>query len=172
MKKVFLLLGFFAFLASCGKPDYETAIANFCQTIDGAYIDMKFKILEVIETKDITVADSLAILEKRFEKQKAKDIKSLERSISAQKSTMSFSKYVGANTQKYEMKIDKLSAKLDSVKSSPFKSVYDNRPKDEVLLKVMKCRYSVEIPGLKVKGEETDSFLLTPDLKKCVGRFK
>lgn len=172
MKKVFLLLGFFAFLASCGKPDYETAIANWYQTVDGAYIDMKFKMLEVIEIKDITVADSLVILEKRFEKQKAKDIKSLEKSISAQNTKMSFSKLAGVNTQKYEMEIDKLSAKLDSVKSSPFKSVYDNRPKDEALLKVMKCRYSVEMPGLKVVSEETGSFLLTPDQKKCIGSIK
>ena len=49
--------------SSCSKPGYEKAIAEWVQTDShGTWTDLKFELLEVLETEDVTVSDSLCYL--------------------------------------------------------------------------------------------------------------
>lgn len=49
--------------SSCSKPGYEKAIAEWIQTDShGTWTDLKFELLEVLETEDVTVSDSLRYL--------------------------------------------------------------------------------------------------------------
>ena len=49
--------------SSCSKPGYEKAIAEWVQTdSNGTWTDLKFELLEVLETEDVTVSDSLRYL--------------------------------------------------------------------------------------------------------------
>lgn len=49
--------------SSCSKPGYEKAIAEWVQTDShGTWTDLKFELLEVLETEDVTVSDSLRYL--------------------------------------------------------------------------------------------------------------
>ena len=49
--------------SSCSKPGYEKAIAEWVQTdSQGTWTDLKFELLEVLETEDVTVSDSLRYL--------------------------------------------------------------------------------------------------------------
>lgn len=51
------------YLSSCSKPGYEKAIAEWVQTDShGTWTDLKFELLEVLETEDVTVSDSLRYL--------------------------------------------------------------------------------------------------------------
>ena len=44
--------------SSCSKPGYEKAIAEWVQTDShGTWTDLKFELLEVLETEDVTVSD-------------------------------------------------------------------------------------------------------------------
>ena len=74
--KNWLLLGVLILgLSSCGSPEYEKAIADWIQTDkNGTWTDLKFELLEVIETKDITVADSIRILQDKFDQTQEKNV--------------------------------------------------------------------------------------------------
>ena len=52
--------------SSCSKPGYEKAIAEWVQTdSQGTWTDLKFELLEVLETEDVTVSDSLRHLKQQ-----------------------------------------------------------------------------------------------------------
>lgn len=68
MKSKILIVLLFA-LSSCGSPEYEKAIADWLQTDEnGTWKDLKFELIKTIEVKDITVADSVRILQVEKEK--------------------------------------------------------------------------------------------------------
>lgn len=58
MKKNLLSIGLMLSLFSCSVPDYEKAVSDWVQ----AETQGKFEMLEVLQTSDITVSDSLSIL--------------------------------------------------------------------------------------------------------------
>ena len=62
IKHLFFCMLLIAF-SSCSKPGYEKAIAEWIQTDShGTWTDLKFELLEVLETEDVTVSDSLRYL--------------------------------------------------------------------------------------------------------------
>ena len=62
IKHLFFYMLLIAF-SSCSKPGYEKAIAEWIQTDShGTWTDLKFELLEVLETEDVTVSDSLRYL--------------------------------------------------------------------------------------------------------------
>ena len=62
IKHLFFCMLLIAF-SSCSKPGYEKAIAEWVQTDShGTWTDLKFELLEVLETEDVTVSDSLRYL--------------------------------------------------------------------------------------------------------------
>ncbi len=77
MKKNLLSIGLMLSLFSCSVPDYEKAVSDWVQ----AETQGKFEMLEVLQTSDITVSDSLSILKKQFDMQKEKTISILENNV-------------------------------------------------------------------------------------------
>lgn len=165
MKKNLLSIGLMLSLFSCGVPDYEKAISDWVQTETQG----KFEMLEVMETSDITVSDSLSILRKQFDMQKEKTISILKKDIDNSKTKLSFAKFAGADMTGYEKHISKIESQLDSVSNTSFHSIYDNRKAEEVLIKVLKCRYAITTSGRKEKSGE---FILSPDMKLCYGKLE
>lgn len=170
MKKNLLFVSLLALACtSCSVPDYEKAVSDWVQTDShGTWIDMKFEMLEVLETKDITVSDSLSILKEQFDRQKDKTISTLKADIDNSKTRLSFAKFAGADLEDYQRYIDKVESQLDSVNNISFHSIYDNRKTDEVLAKVLKCRYAVTT---STRQEREGNFILSPDMKKCYGKL-
>ena len=161
----FLLVWCFS---SCGSPDYEKAVADWVQTDkNGMRTNLKFEILEVSGITDITVADSLAVLKERFEIQKEKEISILAKELESAKTKMSFAKYAGVDLESYQNNINEAQVKLDSIKKQAFHSIYDKRKNEEVIAKILECRYAITPPLMKVKQEKRAAFILSPDMKKC-----
>lgn len=164
----FLLVWCFS---SCGSPDYEKAVADWVQTDkNGMRTNLKFEILEVSGITDITVADSLAVLKKRFEIQKEREISILAKELESAKTRMSFAKYAGVDLESYQNNINEAQVKLDSIKKQSFHSIYDKRKNEEVIAKILECRYVITPPLMKVKQEKRAAFILSPDMKKCFGK--
>lgn len=164
MKKNLLSIGLMLSLFSCSVPDYEKAVSDWVQ----AETQGKFEMLEVLQTSDITVSDSLSILKKQFDMQKEKTISILEKDIDNSKTKLSFAKFAGADLTDYEKHINKIESQLDSVNNTSFHSIYDNRKAEEVLVKVLKCRYALTTSGRK---EMSGEFILSPDMKYCYGKL-
>lgn len=156
MKNLILLFGIALLgLSSCETPNYEKAVADWIQTDkNGTWTDLKFKLIEVIETKDITVLDSLQYLERKSDDLNAA-IKKADDPHS--KTKVPFSYYMKAKD------------KLKRVEA--MKEVYTDREKTEILARLLKCKYSIVSPMLQTRQEKTETFLLTPEMK-CIARMK
>lgn len=173
MKNWILLLGILlSCLSSCGSHDYEKAIADWLQTDEnGTWKDLKFELIKTIEVKDITVADSISLLQVEKEKKISwcnKEITRLTQEIEK------VDKGMIAAPSTYFRNRDRLKqtiALLDSIQSSNVLSAYDNREKMEILAKLVKCRYGI-ISLANIYEERTETFLLSSDLKRCIGRMK
>ena len=144
IKHLFFCMLLIAF-SSCSKPGYEKAIAEWVQTDShGTWTDLKFELLEVLETEDVTVSDSLCYLHNK----------------SAQLTDVipSFSAY---------MEAEKSLKATDAMKA-----MYLHRDSTEVIGKILKCRYAIVQPHSGVQQKKTASFLLSPDMEKCIGKLK
>lgn len=160
-------------LSSCVTSSYEKAIADWIQTDgDGTWTDMKFDLIEVIETKDITVLDSINILLD----EKDKKIMWCNKKITQLKQTIDkFEKGMMIAPSTYFNARDKLKqtvALLDSIEQSNTPLIYEGRDKTELLAKLMKCKYAIIPPLLNSKQEKIETFLLDPKMNKCLGRMK
>lgn len=154
MRNLILLLSV-ALLTSCVSPG-EKAIADWIQTdANGTWTDLKFDLIEIIETKDVTVLDSLQYLER-----KSDDLNSiLEKADDPH--------------NRFRKPISYYMTAKDNLKQvEALKEVYANREKTEILAKLLKCKYSIVSPIQKTRQEKTETFLLTPDMDKCLARMK
>ena len=142
--------------SSCSKPGYEKAIAEWVQTDShGTWTDLKFELLEVLETEDVTVSDSLRYLNNKSAQlsaviQKAESSRTLFKP--------SFSAY--------------MEAKKNLKATEATKAMYLHRDSTEVIGKILKCRYAIVQPYSGVQQKKTASFLLSPDMEKCIGKLK
>lgn len=176
MKKLNFLLIVLICLTSC-STDCEKAVSDWIQTDQsGTWTDLKFKLIEVVETKNVTVSDSIQILQDRFDKKQSKNIamynNKLER-LTGRVTSMNKNPFVPAATvESYRKTLKETETALDSIKSVTFKSIYDNREKVEILAVLITCKYSIVPPVLNTRQEKTETFLLSPDLKKCLARMK
>ena len=142
--------------SSCSKPGYEKAIAEWVQTDShGTWTDLKFELLEVLETEDVTVSDSLRYLNNKSA-QLAAIIEKAESPRTLFKP--SFSAYMEAEKNMKE--------------TEAMKAMYQNRDSAEVIGKILKCRYSIVQPHSGVQQKKTGSFLLSPNMEKCIGKLK
>lgn len=171
MKSWILIILLFA-LSSCGSPGYEKAIADWLQTDEnGTWKDLKFELIKTIEVKDITVADSVRILQAEKEKKISwcnKEISQLTQEIEK------VDKGMTAAPSTYFRNRDRLKQTivlLDSIQSSNVSSAYDKRERMEILAKLVKCRYGI-MGATNTAEEKTETFLLSSDLKRCIGRMK
>ena len=145
IKHLFFYMLLIAF-SSCSKPGYEKAIAEWVQTDShGTWTDLKFELLEVLETEDVTVSDSLRYLNNKSAQlsaviQKAESPRALFKP--------SFSAY---------MEAEKSLKATDAMKA-----MYLHRDSTEVIGK----------PHSGVQQKKTASFLLSPDMEKCIGKLK
>lgn len=163
-------------LSSCATNNYEKAIADWIQTDkNGTWTDLKFDIIEVIETKDITVSDSVQVLKEKFEKSKEKKIKTHSVGLKGAERRLSFVQYAISKADKlkpYQDEVDKAKAQLDSIQSLSFTCSYDGREPTEVIAKLIKCKYAIVPPVLNTRQEKTETFLLNPKMDKCLAKIK
>lgn len=105
--------------------------------------------------KDITVSDSLRHLNNKSA-QLAAIIEKAESPRTLFKP--SFSAYMEAEKNMKE--------------TEAMKAMYQNRDSAEVIGKILKCRYSIVQPHSGVQQKKTGSFLLSPNMEKCIGKLK
>lgn len=163
------------FFFSCTSHSYEKAIADWLQTDNsGTWTDLKVKLIEVVEAKDITVADSSKIMEAEFEKQKGAKLTGYKNDIKRHETYLGFAKLSASSeeVQKVQNDLNTLKAQLDSTQALTFLPIYTDKKQTDILAKLIKCKYSIVVPILNTRQEKVETFLLTPDQAKCLGRMK
>ena len=135
--------------------EYQAFIFLYAAHSHGTWTDLKFELLEVLETEDVTVSDSLRYLNNKSAQlsaviQKAESPRALFKP--------SFSAY---------MEAEKSLKATDAMKA-----MYLHRDSTEVIGKILKCRYAIVQPHSGVQQKKTASFVLSPDMEKCIGKLK
>ena len=132
--------------SSCSKPGYEKAIAEWVQTDShGTWTDLKFELLEVLETEDVTVSDSLRYLNNKSAQlsaviQKAESPRALFKP--------SFSAY---------MEAEKSLKATDAMKA-----MYLHRDSTEVIGKILKMQVCHRPATLRGAAEKDGFFPIVP----------
>lgn len=153
------------------KTDYKKTIADYVQTDKkGTKYDLKFKILELEESGTITVADSISHLTDEFRKDKEHFIKRFEL-VKKMDETMLAKEKRQSNIDKYKSNIALMEHRIDSLKNlSPDNlNGYESKNPKDILVVIVRCKYSIIIPG-GISAEETFNFYLSTDGTKCYGK--
>lgn len=156
------------FLVACGGSNmnnvYEKTIREYL--IKGKSDDLNFKVVELTEQGKVTVADSIVYLTDEFRKDKQLIINRIElaKDMTKDLQTKSITKH---NHEKYITDIAVMNNRIDSLKNLTPDNLqgYDSRNADDILAKIIRCKYSVQFAGKTV--EETFDFYLSPDGTKC-----
>ena len=159
-------------VVSCGsggiKTDYRKTIADYVQTDrKGTKYDLKFKVLELEESGTITVADSISYLTDEFRKDKEYFIKRFEL-VKKMDETMLAKEKKQSNIDKYKSDIALMEHRIDSLKNLTPDNLngYGSRNPKDILVVIIRCKYSIIIPS-GIRAEETFDFYLSPDGTKC-----
>lgn len=186
MKKSFIIL--LVALTGCntGKntDQQKQAIINFLQE-DAKEVktDLQIEILN-LEISDITVADSIAILKNRYEKEKASKIKKAEDALKRSQKTLDKQlKILESKTEKRDRIVDEIFEKKErkSVEANKnqleeirnwnpaYLNRYEGRDNSELLVKKATTTFSYFNPSLQTRQERTDTFVFSKDGKKVLG---
>lgn len=178
-KNVIFIAVFTAFLlaSACTSEQsvYEKAIADYVQTDrHGTWTDCKFQALSIEKTADITVADSLKLLQTEFEKSRDEQIASQQRTLDyfngLLKDNQSAKYAKQAVDDQLNQSIVTTQARIDSLRNLPAACTdhLKGYNSTEVLAQEIKCQYSYVLPGSDRQQERTEVFILTADGKKVI----
>lgn len=155
---------------------YEKAIADYVQTDKrGTWTDLKFQALS-LEVSDRTVADSLNLLKAEFEKSRDEQIASQQKTLDyfngllKDNQSAKYAKQVVAD--QLNGSIAATQSRIDSLRNLPatYTARYKGRNPADVVAIVIKCHYRYCMPETTTAKERTETFVLTPDGKKVVGK--
>lgn len=181
MRKSYFLIFLPLVWLSCSSPsNYEKTIIDYLETDKkGVKTDLQIEFLS-INVSDITVADSISILQKQFETEKAKRIESIQSSISRLQEKIQEQK--GKKNQvvakslisRWEKDLEKYQSDLTIAKSwqTDYLNRYDSHNSSEILVKKADCKFSFFNPQLQTKQEIKALFILSADGSKCNNMIK
>lgn len=175
MRKLFILLFFPLVISSCSaQSDSKKAIINYLETQNSVKTDLKIEFLS-FDISDITVSDSISILQTQYESEKSQKVESAEKSITHWKNAIE--KQKGKNNKvvakalisDYTEKLMK--AENDLKAAQEWKPDYLNRynsynPSD-ILAKKVESRFSFLNPRLQTRQEINAIFILSANGKQC-----
>lgn len=173
MRKLYYFIFFPLVWFSCSSSsNYEKTIIDYLE-IDkkGVRTDLQIEFLSPIDVSDITVADSISILQKQFETEKAKKIETIQSSISRLQEKIQEQK--GKKNQvvakplisRWEKDLEKLQSDLSTAQNwqADYLNRYDSRSTAEILAKKADCTFSFFNPQLQTKQEMKALFILSAD---------
>jgi hypothetical protein len=165
-----LLTVFLAVACSPGSSSFEKAISDYKQTEPktGKLYDLKFKMIETGEPQQVTVADSLKILEAEAKEAKNKELESVRYLLSISEKGLANEKGSKAQSKTmvdiHEKNIRKYKEQIAGIenRTGVIDAAYADRKPDEVLANVLVCTYSMnDLFGNNFT--EKSEFVLSPD---------
>jgi len=150
------------------KADFAKTIENYLSTDKrGTKYDLHFKVIEMNEHGTLTVADSIAYLTDEFRKDKQLIINRIE--LAKKMTSVLLEREKKQNEiDKYNADIALMNYRIDSLKNLNPDNLngYEHKNSDDILAQIIRCKYSLLVPG-KTTIEETFDFFLSPDGTKC-----
>lgn len=183
MIKIYSFIFIVLVCASCSKrSEYERVITEALEITNGTRTDLQIKYSK-LEVSDVTVGDSIAILQEYFEAEKEKKIRSAEKdvgrkegAIAEQREKLEKAKSgadgVVANVliKQWERELIDLKERLEKAKDwkPDYLNRYNSRNPSEVIAKKANTTLSFFNPKLQTRQEMSALFILSSDGKKCI----
>lgn len=167
-------------LSACSSKDniYEETIADHVQTDrHGTWTDLHFKVIS-LEVEECTMADSIRTLVADATEEISKAIARENEWLSDYKTGLERNekkRYPSPTTENmYRELIEHSKQRLDSLQRiDPTKVIcYEGLDPNTVLAVYATCKYGINLPGNGTYQERMDTFILTPDGKKVIGKEK
>lgn len=181
MRKLYFILLFPLVWLSCSSSsNYEKVIIDYLETNKkGVKTDLQIEFLS-IDVSDITIADSISILQKQFETEKAKKIESIQSSISRLQDKIQEQRgkknqvVAKALISRWEKDIEKYQSELTIAENwqANLLNRYSSRNTSEILAKKADCRFSFFNPQLQTRQELSALFTLSADGSRCNNMVK
>lgn len=181
MRTLFFLFFPIVLFSCSSSTKYEKTIINYLETDKkGIRTDLQIEVLS-IDVSDITVLDSIKILQDQFNTEKNKKITSIEESINRLK--VKIEKTIGKKQYKvvnkslalgWQRDIEKLENELLITQNwgADYLNKYDSLNPSDVLAKKVDCKFSFFNPQLQTKQELKALFVLSADGKQCYNMIK
>lgn len=181
MKKLFISILLPLFGLACSSPsNYEKTIIDYLETDKkGTRTDLQVKILS-LDVSDITVADSISILQTQYETDKTKKVESIKSSISRLQNKIEEQK--GKKNQvvakslisNWNKDLENLQTELSTAENwtPKYLNKYNSRNESEILAKKAECQFSFFNPQLQTKQEMKALFILSVDGMQCNNMIK
>lgn len=158
--------------SNSSKSNYKKTITNNLLKGSDTKENLNFKIVEINETGNVTVADSIAYLIDEFRKDKELIINRIEMNLKMTKKLQA-KETTKHNHEKYITDIAKMNISIDSLKNLTPDNLngYDSKNQNDVLAVIVRCKYSLVPPG-RTEVTETFDFYLSPDGTKFYGKTR
>ena len=173
--RLFILL--IAFLVSCSNPtsSYEQTVLDYLKAEQNAEIYPKVYISRIYPLPDITVADSIIILEEKYRSEKSKKIKialenisRLENDINKKNRSLNYLITQVSISRLQEQLVEERDKLISAEQWRPdYLNRYDAKSPSEILAKRIKIQFSFQNPKLDFRQELTADFILSPDGDTC-----
>jgi hypothetical protein len=190
MKNFVIILVSLLIFTSCAKSKEEQLIADYVQTLGDTKLDLKFKIIEIEKTLEVSASDSLEILNnyfisKRDEKilqfeeditRKLKEIELNEESLKKENNKIMIELYQ-SRIETARNDIDRNKKSIDLYKGDCkgtflepiLESINEYESKgDEILVKKFKVKYSINNPLMGNTKQEVNKFFYLDGLSNKV----
>jgi hypothetical protein len=178
--KTFYLLCLVSFLLyGCSNQNnsaYQKVIVDFLENnaYKGVRTDLQIKFMDDIVVSDISVADSVTILQQQYEKELAKKVESAQKSVTHYENTIKKQQSKGndivakALIGSFSKNLEKAKDDLDKAKSwkPGYLNRYDGKSPSEIIAKKATCRVSFLNPSLSTRQEVNAIFILSSDGSK------
>lgn len=180
MSKIYLVLLSFILFSCTSQSKYEEVIKNYLETDKkGVKTDLQIEFISM-DISDITVSDSIAILQNQFKAEKANKIETIQGSINrlSEKTNTKIGEKANAVNNalvtRWQKDIHKLEEELLIVKDSKaiFLNKYDSRNPLDLLAKKADCTFSFFNPKLQTRQEIKALFILSNDGTQCNNMIK
>ncbi|MDH6355888.1 hypothetical protein M2132_002238 [Dysgonomonas sp. PH5-45] len=177
--KQFILLLLFPLVVSCSaQSEYEKVIADYLQIENGVKTDLKIEFLEM-NVSDITVSDSIQILNNEYQAEKEKRISDAQKSVEHWQNSIEeqkgkknqlVAKAVIGNAEK---RLADAENKLKEAQEwRPDLNRYESRDPSDILAKKAESHFSFMNPKLQTRQEMNALFILSADGKQCYNMIK
>ena len=168
LPRLFILL--IVFLVSCSNPtsNYKQTVLDYLQVEKGVKIDLKIKFSRFYLLPDITVADSIKILEEQYRSEKSKKIEIARKNISRLENDID-EQNRSRNYLITQVLVPRLQEQLKEerdklVNAEQWRPDYLNRYADkspgEILAKRIETQFSFQNPKLNSRQELSADFIL------------
>ena len=166
------------FCASCNSSDdvYRQTVIDYLQTEDSIKTDFKIE-FQKFEVSDITVADSVKILQEQYQTEKQKKIETVQKSVAHWDNAIEKQQKKGdglvAKTlaTRFQKDLENAKSELEQAEKweSDYVDRYNGRPGNEILAKQVDTYFSFQNPKLAqpVRQEMGAVFILSPDGTQC-----